>query len=50
LPTEEELKAELEREKRMILEEKGVYEIRRAGRDCNEWKECKYGIVTEAEL
>lgn len=33
LPTEEELKVELEREKRMILEEKGVYEIRTAGNE-----------------
>ena len=31
LPTEEELKAELEREKRMILEQKGIYEIRTVG-------------------
>ncbi len=31
LPTEEELKAELEREKRLILEQKGLYEIRTAG-------------------
>ena len=30
LPTEEELRAELEREKRLILEEKGVYETRMA--------------------
>lgn len=35
LPTEEELRAELEREKRLIFEEKGVYETRRAG---NEWQ------------
>ena len=33
LPTEEELKAELEREKRMILEQKGLYEIRKAGNE-----------------
>ncbi|MBU3968582.1 MAG: DUF1016 family protein [Euryarchaeota archaeon] len=33
LPTEEELKAELEREKRMILEQKGLYEIRRVGNE-----------------
>ncbi|VVB96231.1 Uncharacterised protein [uncultured archaeon] len=32
LPTEEELRAELEREKRMILEQKGLYEIRTAGK------------------
>ncbi len=31
LPTEEELKAELEREKRLILEQKGLYKIRTAG-------------------
>jgi len=33
LPTEEELKAELEREKRMILEQKGLYEIRVVGNE-----------------
>ncbi|MDW7727061.1 MAG: PDDEXK nuclease domain-containing protein [Candidatus Methanoperedens sp.] len=33
LPTEEELKVELEREKRMILEQKGVYEIRMVGNE-----------------
>ncbi len=33
LPTEEELKAELEREKRLILEQKGLYEIRTAGNE-----------------
>ena len=36
LPTEEELKAELSREKRMILEQKGLYEIRMAGNECVE--------------
>ncbi len=33
LPTEEELKAELEREKRLILEQKGLYKIRTAGNE-----------------
>ncbi len=33
LPTEEELKAELEREKRLILERKGLYKIRTAGNE-----------------
>ncbi|MCG2738550.1 MAG: PDDEXK nuclease domain-containing protein [Candidatus Methanoperedenaceae archaeon] len=33
LPTEEELKAELEREKRLILEQKGLYEIRVVGNE-----------------
>jgi hypothetical protein len=33
LPTEEELKPELEREKRMILEQKGLYKIRTAGNE-----------------
>ncbi len=33
LPTEEELKAALEREKRLILEQKRLYKIRTAGNE-----------------